>query len=208
MLALKIAAGLLWTVAYALIIRRSALDRASGMPMTALCLNFAWEIYYSVVSPHPAPQVYVNWTWVLLDVVIFAQFVKYARAEFEPALSPRLFFPVLAFTFALAFFGVVATEHDLHDTDGMYSAFGINVVMSFLFIRMLLRRGDVRGQSLYIALAKGIGTFCLCIVAYGEHPERHLLNVFYVGSVVFDAAYVVLLAKRSRELDIDPWRRA
>jgi hypothetical protein len=208
MLVLKLAAGLLWTVAYALIIRRSARDQASGMPMTALCINISWEFYYSVVAPHPAPQVYVNWVWLLFDLVIFAQFVKFGREEFEPALSPRMFLPVFAFTLLMAFFGVVATGHDLHDADGMYSAFGDNVLMSFLFIRMLLRRGDVRGQSLYIALSKGIGTFLLCIVAHGEHPERHLLDVFYVGIVVLDVAYATLLARRSMALGINPWSRA
>jgi hypothetical protein len=208
MLLLKLAAGLLWTVAYALIIRRSALDRAPGMPMTALCINISWELYYSAVSPHPPPQLYVNWAWVLFDVVIFAQFVKYGRKEFEPGLPPRMFLPVLAFTWLMAFLGVVAAGHDLHDADGMYSAFGSNMLMSCLFIRMLLRRGNVKAQSLYIAIAKLVGTFCVCIVAYREHPERYLLDVFYVGIVVLDVAYAVLLARRSKELGIDPWRRA
>ena len=102
MLVLKLAAGLLWTVTYALIIRRSALDRAPGMPMTALCINISWELYYSVVSPHPAPQLYVNWVWLLFDVVIFAQFVKYGRQEVERALSPGTFLPVLLFTLVMA----------------------------------------------------------------------------------------------------------
>jgi len=208
MLALKLAAGVLWTVTYALIIRRSALDRASGMPMTALCINISWELYYSAISPHPAPQLYVNWVWVLFDVVIFAQFVKYGRQDLEPTLPRGMFLPVLAFTLVMSFCGVVATGHDLHDPDGMYSAFGSNMLMSFLFLRMLLRRDDVRAQSLYIALAKLVGTLCVCIVAYREHPERHLLDVFYVGIVVFDVAYAVLLARRSRELGLDPWRRA
>ncbi len=208
MLVLKLAAGVLWTVAYALIIRRSARDKAVGMPMTALCINISWELYYSVVFPHPPPQIYVNWAWVLFDVVIFAQFVKYGRKELEPGLPQWMFLPLLGFTLVMAYAGVVAMGHDLHDADGMYSAFGSNVLMSALFIRMLLRRGDVQGQSLYIALAKLVGTFCVCIVAYGEHPERYLLTVFYVCIVVLDVAYAALLARRSRELGIDPWRRA
>lgn len=208
MLALKLAAGLLWTVAYALIIRRSAIDRAPGMPMTALCINISWELYYSAVLPHPPPQLYVNWVWLLFDVVIFAQFVKYGRAELEPSLPQWTFFPVLVLALLLAFFGVAATGHDLHDADGMYSAFGSNMLMSFLFIRMLFRRDGVQGQSLYIALAKLVGTFCVCIVAYREHPERYLLGVFYVGIVTFDVAYAVLFARRSRQLGINPWARA
>jgi hypothetical protein len=208
MLALKLAAGVLWTVAYALIIRRSALDRVPGMPMTALCINVSWEFYYSVVSPHPAPQLYVNWVWVLLDLVIFAQFVRDGREELAPAVPRRTFLPVLAFTLGMSYAGVVATGHDLHDADGMYSAFGSNMLMSLLFLRMLQRRGDVRGQSLYIALAKLVGTLCVCIVAQREHPERHLLDVFYAGILVFDVTYAVSLARRSRELGLDPWRRA
>jgi hypothetical protein len=208
MMALKLAAGVLWTVAYALIIRRAALDKLPGMPMTAMCINIAWEAYYSFVSPHPPPQLYIDWAWVVLDVVIFAQFLRYGRDEHEPALPRWTFLPIVGFTLAMSFWGVAATEHDLHDRDGMYSAFGSNMLMSLLFVRMLLRRANVRGQSLYIALAKLVGTACVCVVAYEEHPERQLLCVFYMGVLVFDMAYVVLLARRCRELGVDPWRRA
>jgi hypothetical protein len=207
MLALKLAAGVLWTIAYALIIRRSALDRATGMPMTALCINISWELYYAAIAPHPPPQLYVNWAWVSLDFVIFAQFVKYGRDEINAVLSPRSFFPILGFTLVMAYFGVVAMGHDLHDPDGMYSAFLSNMLMSFLFIQMLLRRGDLRGQSLYIALSKLAGTFCVCIVGHVERPERWLLYFSYVGILVFDVVYAVLLARRARALGINPWRR-
>ncbi len=175
--------------------------------MTALCINISWELYYSVITPHPPPQVYVNWAWLLLDLVIFAQFLKYGRAEIDPALPPRAFFPILGFTLVMAFFGVVAMDHDFHDHDGMYSAFLDNMLMSFLFIRMLLQRGDLRGQSLYIALAKLVGTFCQCIVAHAEHPERWVLDLAYVGIVVFDVTYAVLLVRRARAFGVDPWRR-
>jgi hypothetical protein len=208
MLALKLTTGLLWTIAYALIIRRSALDRAYGMPMTALCINISWEFCFTFVAPHPPPQLYINGVWLLFDVAIFAQFLRYGRSELHPALSPRLFLPILALTLVLSFGGVLAASHDFHDWDGIYSAFGSNLLMSILFIAMLLRRGDVRGQSLYIALAKLLGTMCICVVAYTEHPEWRLLYVFYAGIPVFDVAYAVLLARRSRELGIDPWRRA
>jgi hypothetical protein len=207
MLALKLTAGVLWTVAYALIIRRTAIDRAPGMPMTALCINISWEAYYSLVAPHPPPQLYVNAAWLVFDVVIFAQFLRYGRAELDPGLPRAAFFPLFGVTLLLSYFGVVAMGHDLHDPDGMYSAFGSNVLMSVLFVGMLLRRGDARGQSMYIALAKLFGTLAVCFVAYAEHPERHLLDVFYVGIVVFDVAYAVLLARRCRQLGLNPWTR-
>jgi hypothetical protein len=207
MIALQLAAGVLWTLAYALIIRRAALDRAPGMPMTAMCINIAWETYYSFVSPHPPPQRYVDWAWLLLDVVIVAQFLRYGRGEHERALPRWTFLPVLGFTLAMAFWGVAAAEHDLHDRDGMYSAFGDDMLMSLLFLRMLFRRRDVRGQSLYIALAKLVGSACVCVVGYHEHPERQLLCVFYAGLLVFDVAYALLLARRSRQLGLNPWRR-
>jgi hypothetical protein len=38
-----------------------------------------------------------------------------------------------------------------------YTAFEINLLMSMLFIHMLLSRNDVRGQSIYVAIAKMIG---------------------------------------------------
>jgi hypothetical protein len=207
MIALMLASGLFWTLTYALIIRRSALDGVPGMPMIAMCLNISWEFTYTFVAPHHAPQIYINAIWLLFDVVICGQVLKYGKKELDPALPPGLFLPIVAFTLLFSFCGVLAADHDFDDRDGKYSAFGMNLLMSVLFIRMLFRRGDVRAQSLYIALGKLIGTVCVSVVFYVHNPTRYLLCVFYVGIFVFDVAYAVLLARRSRELGIDPWRR-
>jgi len=72
---------------------------------------------------------------------------------------------------------------------------------------MLLKRRDVKGQSIYIALFKMVGTLLPSILFFLRYPNSPLLNFLYVAIFVFDIIYVFLLYAKLRELGIEPWRR-
>jgi hypothetical protein len=74
--------GLFWSATYILIIRRGFKDKTFGMPIAALCANISWGMIFTFVLPHDAPQIYVNYIWFSLDVVIVIQFLKYGKKEF------------------------------------------------------------------------------------------------------------------------------
>jgi hypothetical protein len=193
-------AGLLWTLAYLLIILRSRRDRVYGMPIVALSANLSWEFWYTFVElpPHPDPtklaaQFVVNFVWFAFDVAILWQTLRYGPAQF--AWLGRAGFYVM-FVLALGITGaaVILLNKEFHDIFGVRASFVQNLMMSGLFLGMLNARRSLAGQSLGIALSKMGGTFlaALGVLLYPPAPVyRHsvLLPFLYVSILVLDLLY-------------------
>ena len=193
--ALRVGSGIFWSLAYILIIRQGFRDRTYGMPVAALCANMAWEFIFSFILPHEPPQYYVNLAWFFVDLAILYQVCRFGPGELQNFIPRKLFFPALAAGIAAAFLLILFITREFDDADGKYSAFGQNLMMSILFVAMFLRRQSLRGQSIYIAIAKLLGTLLPSILFYMKYPESFLLNTMYVAILVFDVAYVVLIAR-------------
>lgn len=203
---IMVGSGLLWTLAYLLIIRRGFLDRTYGMPLVALCANLAWELIFSFIYPHDLPQRAVNVVWFSFDLVILLQLLLYGPREF-PGLPRRAFYAVFALALATSFGAVLTVTLEFDDFDGVYSAFGQNLMMSVLFLTMLHARRSLRGQSVSIALLKMSGTALASFAFYFYNPEYDgsvLLPFLYVAILVFDGIYagaVIVCARRQRKPD-------
>jgi hypothetical protein len=198
--AIMVGSGVLWTLAYLLIIRRGFLDRTYGMPLVALCANLSWEFIFSFVYPHDLPQRAVNVVWFSFDLVILLQILLYGPREFAD-LPRRAFYAVLALALAASFGAVLAVTLEFDDLDGVYSAFGQNLMMSVLFIAMLRSRGSLRGQSVGIALLKLGGTALASFAFYFHNPDYAgsvLLPFLYVAILIFDGIYAGAVIVRSR----------
>ena len=202
---LSVGSGVLWTLVYLMIIKQGFQDRTFGMPMAALCANISWEFIFSFLRPHPSPQRYVNITWCLFDSVILFQFLHFGRASFGQYLPETLFYPTLVLTLILAFGAVLFVTYEFKDWYGRYAAFGQNFMMSVLFVDMLIRRGDVSGQSMYIALFKMVGSLLMSILFFRRNPSSYLLNFLYVAILAFDVIYVLMLYATFLELGVNPW---
>lgn len=203
-----VVSGIFWLLAYVLMIRRGFLDKTYGMPLVALCANISWEFIYSFILPHPRPQLYINIAWFALDTVILFQVIRFWKREF-PDLSAGQFFPTFLFTLGSGFCLVLFSSIDLDDPIGKYAAFGQNLMMSALFIVMLYRRDDLRGQSIYIAAAKMIGTFFASwgFYPFFPFPDNLLLPFLFAATLVLDLVYMVMIYERCRKLNIAPWFR-
>lgn len=215
-----------WTVTYALVILRGARDRTCGMPVVALAANLSWEVIFLVVTlSHGAldARLALLLPWTLLDVVIVVQCFRHGARDCSHPLFARHFRPAVVAIFAMTAAVLLAFVREMDDAIGWYAAFGQNLMMSILFVTTLLRRGDLRGQSIYIALAKLLGTLFAFILAVfwsppslHEHwaellPDRYtpvspLIVALYAGIFAFDLLYIALVHRRSRELGLDPWR--
>lgn len=185
--------GLFWSATYILIIRRGFKDKTFGMPMAALCANISWEAIFAFVTPHGAPQLYVNYVWFALDAVIVVQFLKYGKKEF-PNIPRWQFYAAFALGLSIAIPMILAVNYELEDTVGAYAAFGQNLMMSVLFVMMLINRKGIGGQSFYIALFKMIGTGLSSTAFYFFRPvtqESVLLPLLFVAIFVFDLIYTV-----------------
>jgi len=201
---LEIGSGIFWTLVYLLIIRLGFRDQTYGMPITALCANISWEFIFSFMIPHDSPQNYINVVWFVFDLIIVCQTLRFGRTVFEPG---QLFYPAFVLGLVTSFGVILAITYEFSDWDGKYAAFGQNLMMSVLFIAMLLKRRDVSGQSVYIALFKMLGTLLPSILFYLRFPTSVLLNSLYVSIFVFDSIYLVMLYAKHRELGINPWIR-
>jgi len=206
---LMVVGGLLWSLTYVLIIRRGFKDKTFGMPLVALCANISWEAIFSFIYQPSLPQLYINYAWFSLDVVIVFQFLRFGKSEF-PKFSIKKFYSIFSMMLLIAFGVIVAITYELHDFLGVYTAFGQTLVMSILFITMLLSRNGIRGQSIYIGLFKMLGTGVISLAFYLYQPISHesiLLPSLYVSIFAVDVIYLILLYKKSKESKISPWLR-
>src|SRR4051812_5154247 len=95
-----------------------------------------------------------------------------------------------------SFCAVLSVTYEFNDWDGAYSAFGQNLLMSVLFIAMLYARRSLRGQSVFIALSKMLGTGLASVAFYLYATVSQgsvLLPFLYVAILVFDLIYVVMV---------------
>lgn len=207
--ALAILSGIFWTIAYLLIIQRSMQDRSVGMPLVALCMNISWEFIFSFLFPSNRPQLYINYVWFFLDLVIVIAYLRFGKSEFSKQYPENFFYAAFFSTLAVSFLNMLFITYEFGTEKGaIYTAFQDNLIMSILFIYMLLSRGDVRGQSMYIAIAKMIGTGCASISIYLSVPPSMLLIFLYLSIFLFDLVYSVLLHVKIQEQGINPWKRA
>jgi hypothetical protein len=72
---------------------------------------------------------------------------------------------------------------------------------------MAQRRRDVRGQSLYFAIAKLAGTVIGIPHALALHGALWSLRALMGAAVAADVGYVALLHGRCRTAGVSPWER-
>ena len=224
---------LAWSIAYGLMIYRGFRDRTYGMPMPALAANLSWEaIWAFVIKPFSDLGHVLTIPWFCIDLVIAAQCIRYGRNDAtEPFLRkyhPWLFAAAVAIAFPLMYLSF----KEFDDWYGEFTAGGDSVLISILFIGLLIRRRSVRGQSMYIAVSKWLGTFFAWIatsltvnttsahpwpsnpwtfvadtVRHTAYPLTTLINFMYAVSFVTDIVYIFMLRAQLRESGIPPWRR-
>jgi hypothetical protein len=199
--------GISWTVVYIEMIRRGFMDKTYGMPLFALALNIAWEFMFAFwVFGGVSVQRIVNITWFLLDALIVYTYFRYGRREFPKASQP-FFVPWSLVAFAVGFLVIYFTHYEFDDFWGArYSAFAQNLLMSVLFINMLVHRDDVRGQSMYIAIFKWLGTLAPTIQHYLQ-TGSNLILILGIGCFVYDVIYIGMLYQKFVELGLNPLTR-
>lgn len=188
---LTVFSGLCWTVVYVLIIYRSFKDKTYGMPFWALAFNISWEFIFSAVfKSTDTTQLIVNHVWLAFDIVIVICYFVYGRKDWSQSVSRAYFYPYSILVLVSAYLFVYLFSVEFHNTDGIYIAFIQNVMMSWLFIAMLQRRGSLAGQSGGIAIFKLLGTLAPTILYGPDHPF-----VLFLGCCCFvaDCIYVVMV---------------
>ena len=196
-----------WTAAYLLIIRRSFIDKVHGMPVIALVGNIGWEFYYSAFAASTSATFVINLIWFLIDCILLYQIFKYAPKQFA-FISEQTF--KLAIVVSLGISLIIYHIAYVARIDIVNSAILQNVSMSALFISMLLLRRSSEGQSLYIALFKGIGSVLVIVLFHLIHrsyQDNHLMHLLYFMIISLDICYFSLLYWYLKKENKNPWRR-
>ncbi|CAH1200600.1 hypothetical protein PAECIP111893_01488 [Paenibacillus plantiphilus] len=184
--------ALFWTIVYILVIVKGFKDQSCGMPLASICANITWEFLFTFIIPfHPLQQI-ITLIWFLLDCIILLQFLYYSKGLLPKRTVQASVFSLLVIAFLLQY----AVSVEFHDKMGFYSAFGINLMMSILFIRMLLVK-ELQGQSLSIAYFKMIGTLCASILCYSFFPQSILLTLMSILIFILDMLYILLIYSKS-----------
>ncbi|MGI0075657.1 MAG: hypothetical protein ACREA5_06910 [Nitrosotalea sp.] len=200
---LMIVGGIFWSLTYIFVIMRGFKDKTFGMPFVALCANISWEAIFSFVHPHLQPQIYIDYIWFALDCIIVFQFLKHGISEFD--FSKKKLYLLFSIITIAACFVIYYTCNILDDWQGVYVAFGQNLVMSVLFIAMITSRNSLKGQSFYIAIFKMIGTGISSVAFYLYQPISHqtiVLPVFYVSTFACDVIYTILVYQKCKKQNI------
>ena len=215
--------GIMWLIVYGVAIYRGFKDKCTGMPLWALGLNFGWEFAMSFIfdSHNMSLVVWVCRLWVLFDCVLLVQEFMYGREDLARLLQTDIkrwqHWLVAALAMVAGFlFTYIALPLWNNEITGMEAAAIMNVAMSYLFVTTLNDRKSTKGQSMYVALAKLIGTDICGAIPFGilatkdcflgvpADPFVHLLGWV---CLFFDVTYVVLLARQYRKEGLNYWTR-
>lgn len=198
---LTLLSGICWCVVYEECIRLALKDKTYAMPFWALALNITWEgIYtYHDLCLGVGVQGIVNVLWFGLDVVILALYFKYARKHHEAGSSGLFYLWTILgiaamFLVQLAYVKEFGLEGHL---SAQYSAFAQNLIMSIAFIHMLVKRGNAKGQSMLLAIAKWIGTLAPTITM-GIMSTNYVVLACGLLCTVYDLIYIVLLYRTKK----------
>jgi hypothetical protein len=194
-----------WVLGYLFILKRCFSDRTYGLPLVAICLNFGWELLASFVFPNPvALWHFFDRAWLFIDVLLVYQLWRWGKAEQRIPELARYFHPVVVLTFALGVWGQYAFVDSYRDRLGLVGAFGVNLIMSVMFVFFYFaRRESGRGLSRAGAVCKMLGTLGTSIechwVVRSIDPEMHslaFLNFLSITIFAFDCLYLFLVFSR------------
>lgn len=200
--------GLFWIITYILIINKSVKDKTYGMPFITMCLNLSWEFVFAFIYKSDIFHQIVCLIWYILDLIIACTFFKYGYKDFKKkySLNKISFLVLIVFTLIYSFIFMVLAPLDfsiLFDGDILQSAGFIayfqNLLMSILFVLMFLERRNLKGQSIFIAIFKWLGTLSVSIVNLSGLVSSNSTELFVIFLIqVFDILYIYLLLKFCR----------
>lgn len=167
-----------WGLAYVLIVRRGFLDKTFGFPFIAICVDTAWVFTFTVIYPQ-SPFMLL---FVIIDLIFIYQLLKFRTSDLTN-LSKFQYYAAVVLGLLTSFALIYAFSIEFDDVHGVYSSFMNTLVASILFIVLILRRGSVQGQSIYIAISKMLGTLS-AVIAYNFYAfpnirPRMAIHIFH-----------------------------
>jgi hypothetical protein len=149
-----------WGIAYVLIVRRGFIDKTFGYPFIAICVDIAWVTTFTLIYP----QSFFMLLFVIVDIIFLYQLLKFRTSDLTN-LSKAQYYAAVVLSIVTSFALIIAFSIEFDDVHGVYSSFVDTLLTSILFVVLILRRDSVKGQSIYIAISKMLGTLS-AVIAY------------------------------------------
>ncbi|WP_125589838.1 transmembrane-type terpene cyclase [Companilactobacillus jidongensis] len=221
---LPLISGIAWTITYSALVYRGFKDKIPGMPLAALCLNFAWETTFAYIYP-PAGSLMttvINAVWMILDIGIVVSMIKFGPRDYGKrfGISKNIFYLMLVIGMVVSF-GIMVTGakyfvglpsfHQNTFEVAKFIAFTQNLIMSILFLSQFYQRKQVdnpiKGQSFTIAITKCIGTGLTVGIAAAFRDSTGFMAVLIVPTIICDFWYIGVIYRELRAQGINPLRR-
>ena len=171
-----------WGIAYVLIVRRGFIDKTFGFPFIAICIDTAWVFVFTFIYRQSPFMI----LFIILDIIFIYQLVKFRTSDLTN-LSKFQYYAALILGLLTSFALIVAFSIEFDDVHGVYSSFINTLFASVLFIVLILRRNNLQGQSIYIAISKMLGTLS-AVIAYNffTFPDIHPRLAIHIFHWVFN----------------------
>jgi hypothetical protein len=194
--------GLAWCVVYVLVLWNGRRDRSYGVPIPALTMNLAWELFDAFIARRSQMKGY-SLAWLVLDAFILLQTASHLEHE-HPKVRKRTL--LLGVGLGVLTWLAVLVAAERYGLWLLNSAFLQNLVMSLLFLRLLIARGCIRGQSLYIATFKLVGTGSVVVALLREAgPSAFSRLIPALAPILLaDVLYIALYTKYALRQGTNP----
>ena len=128
--------AIFWSVTYCLLIAYSLKNKNHALPLTAICLNFAWEtvsLMKSILYNTDIIVFSIHIAWFSLDMIMVLLFLLFEDKQANPLFAKLLFLSAYLISVASLFL--------LFDIGYMLlSCFSIDLIMACAFILFLIKQ--------------------------------------------------------------------
>ncbi|MEM7330799.1 MAG: hypothetical protein AAF490_01815 [Chloroflexota bacterium] len=227
--------AIFWLGAYFIVIRIGFKEKIHAMPIAAMCGNISWEIILGIGLFPACPVYWADCPSTFmqvgtlaaaaLDGVIFFTILRYGRSQFQLPWFRRHYHLIVLMAFGVAFLFIhgfmkeVFTRNIFQATvngtippfledglqGGIYTGWGLALMMGLLFIALNTIRPKMQGQSFYLALFMFLGNlsaFFFDMATMNQIPI--LLLILVIPTLIINLLYVGLTYQQTFMIKENP----
>ena len=174
-----------WSLTYIFLIVYAIKYKKHGIPLVAICLNYAWETVSLTQSILNGAQtaLIIHITWFLLDTVIVALFLFHETSIFQNQRDKLVF--LVSYAASIIFLAA------LFKSGGMLvSCFAIDLIMAIAFLAFAFGKEMVFSLiSISIGITKLIGD----LFAWLYYRYESIVDLIGIIVLLCNIAYILIL---------------
>ena len=183
--------AIFWSATYCLLIAYSLKNKNHSIPLTAVCLNFAWEtvaLATSILNHVAFVVLAIHIAWFSLDLIMVFLFLFF-EDKHSNTLSAKLLF------LSSYLICIVALILLFDNSYMLLSSFVIDLIMAVAFVCFLFKQK--LSSFLHVFL---IGSFKLLgdLFAWLFYFDNQLIPIIGCLVLIFNIAYLVLLVLKTK----------